>query len=181
MKRVTRDGGFKSQTMAKNTKGPKSKTSTPALGRYRHSSHQHDRAGSLRESAGSQDFSPSSPNLSAMLDPSMRGGSAQSAVRPADPRLQSSLTGGSPPPQPTLVALGDPRLVCSTTSPPHKGKSLTKPAYPLFSNVIGNAKGSPEETDGDLPKGGGLEKTISRGEETEINIKVPPITAPFVA
>ncbi|KAJ1217434.1 hypothetical protein NDU88_005028 [Pleurodeles waltl] len=33
MKRITRDGGFKPRTMAKNTKRPKSKTPTPALGK----------------------------------------------------------------------------------------------------------------------------------------------------
>ncbi|KAJ1124467.1 hypothetical protein NDU88_002928 [Pleurodeles waltl] len=110
----------------------------------------------------------------------MGEGSAQSAVRSADPRLQNSSTGVSSSPPPFLVLLGNTPLVCSMITPPHKEKPLAKPAYPLFSNVIGNAKGSLKSIEGDLSKGGGLEKTIPRGEETAINIKVLPITAPFV-
>ncbi|KAJ1190426.1 hypothetical protein NDU88_007164 [Pleurodeles waltl] len=177
---MTRDGGPKARTVAKQTKGAKSKLLSPALGRYRHSTHQQDGSISLRDFAGSQDSTSSLSGLSVMLEPGIAEDSAQLAVWSADPHFQDGSTGVTSSLTPTTVLSDNLPPAHSTTPSQYKGKSLAKLAYLLFSNLSNNAKEPPKATTGGSLKEEGPDSTILPEEETASNITVPHINAAVV-
>ncbi|KAJ1177099.1 hypothetical protein NDU88_002361 [Pleurodeles waltl] len=166
---MTRDGGLKARTVAKHTKGAKSKLLTPALGRSRHRSHQQDGSVSLRDSAGSQDSTSSFSGLSVMLELGIGEDSVQSTARSVNLHFQDCSTGATPSLSTTSVLSNNLPPSHFTTSSQYNGK-----AYLLFSS---NAREPPKATAGGSLKEGGSKSTILPEEETATSITAPPIDA----
>ncbi|KAJ1179723.1 hypothetical protein NDU88_004957 [Pleurodeles waltl] len=167
---MTRDGGLKVRTVAKHTRGAKSKLLTPALGRSSHSSHQQDGLVFLRDSAVSQDSSSSFLGLTDMPEFGIGEDAVQSAAQLVDLHLQDCSISATPSLLSTLVLSNKLPPFHSTTSTQSKGK-----AYPLFSSIAGE---SSKVTTGESLKEGGSESTfLPEGEEPATSITAPPTDA----